>query len=168
MTLSTLDWIILALIIVSGGFGLLRGFTASMLSLISWLVAIWLPFHFADQFSAFLPLTVEDDTLRKAISALTLFIGAFVMLSLISFLIRKVIGVTGLGLIDRLLGVGLGLVRGAIIVALLGMLGAAMFPSIEKESWWNESRLMPVAMKVSDRVRARLPADLPRLFARGI
>jgi len=106
--------------------------------------------------------------LRKAIAALTLFIGAFILLSTISFLIRKIIGVTGLGLVDRLLGVCLGVVRGAVIVALIGMLGAAMFPSIEKETWWNESRLMPAAMKVSERVRSKLPADLPKLFARGL
>jgi len=161
--LNTLDIIIVAVIGLSGLFGLFRGFTSSILSLITWAVAIWLPFRFTNEFSAFLPATVESPSARLIVSAVTLFLGAFVLISIITFLLRKIIGATGLGFFDRLLGFGLGLVRGVFIVALLAML-ATSSSSLPKEVWWNESQLLPPVLRISEVIRSQLPDNLSKLF----
>lgn len=161
--MNTLDIIIVAAIGLSGLFGLFRGFTSSILSLITWVVALWLPFRFTNEFSAFLPDTVESPSARLIVSAVFLFLGAFVILSIITFLLRKIIGVTGLGFVDRLLGFGLGVVRGIFIVALAAML-ATSSSSLPKEVWWNESQLLPPVLKVAELIRSQLPENLSRLF----
>ena len=58
MILNTLDLFIIGAIALSSVFGLFRGFFSSVLSLVTWIVALWLPFRFTDEFSTFLPATV--------------------------------------------------------------------------------------------------------------
>ncbi len=163
MTLNTLDFFILGVVVISGLFGTLRGFSSSILSLMTWAVALWLPFRFTNEFSTFLPASVESPTARLIVAGGCLFLGAFIALSLIGFLLRKLIGVTGLSLVDRLFGTVLGIVRGAVIVALLAML-ATYSSSIPKERFWNESELMPSVLKLSDKIREQLPPGLSKLF----
>ena len=91
MTLNTLDLFIIGAIVVSGLFGLYRGFTTSILSLFTWLFALWLPFNFTTEFSQMLPATVESPTARAIVAATILFFGAFIALSVISWLLRKIL-----------------------------------------------------------------------------
>lgn len=160
MNLNTLDLVILIGISFSGLFGLFRGFTASVLSLLTWVVALWLPLRFTPEFSLFLPDSVESPAARSAIAAATLFFSVFIMLSIIGWMLRKLLGLTGLGFVDRLFGGVLGLIRGVIIVAVLAMFASANsdFP---KEKWWGESLLMEdYVLEVSDFIRNRLPENL--------
>jgi len=161
MTFNTLDLIILGVIGISSIFGLFRGFSSSFLSLFTWIFALWLPFRFTDEFKPFLPPSVESPEARTLVAALVLFFGAFIILSTIGFLLKKLLGATGLGPLDRLMGVGLGVVRGALIVSLVAMLASSTFSS---EPWWAESRLMPPVLLVSDFIRDRMPDDLSRMF----
>jgi membrane protein required for colicin V production len=92
-----------------------------------------------------------------------LFIGAMVFCSIISFLIRKLIGTTGAGLIDRLFGSGLGAVRGLLILAVVALL-ATSNPSIPREKWWNESKLLPVVLIVSKIMHSQLPESVADWF----
>ena len=125
--------------------------------------AIALPMFFSQEFSAFLPASIESPTARLGISAATLFVGAMVFGGVISYLIRKLIGASGLGFADRLLGTGFGIVRGVVILALVAMLATA-FPSIPQERWWQQSRLLPQILRVSKILHARLPAEIKRRF----
>jgi membrane protein required for colicin V production len=163
MTLATLDLFIVGVIGVSALISLVRGFTSEFLSLLTWLLAILLPFYYTEQFSAFLPDTIESPSARWFISAGVLFIGAMVFCSIISFLIRKLIGTTGAGLIDRLFGSGLGAVRGLLILAVVALL-ATSNPSIPREKWWNESKLLPVVLIVSKIMHSQLPESVADWF----
>lgn len=163
MTLATLDLFIVGVIGVSAVISLFRGFTSEFLSLLTWLLAILLPFYYTEQFSAFLPETIESPSARWFISAGVLFIGAMIFCSTISFLIRKLVGATGAGLIDRLFGSGLGAVRGLLILAVVALL-ATSNPSIPREGWWNESKLLPVVLIVSKIMHKQLPESIADWF----
>lgn len=152
----TLDIIILAVIGISSLISVFRGFAREALSLATWGIAIWLPFAYTEQFMPFLPATVESPSARWFIAAGVLFFGALVVGGILSWLIRKVIGATTLGFTDRLLGFGLGAVRGLLIVAVAGLL-ATSNPEIPKEKWWNESKLRPLVMRVSSMLKNQLP-----------
>ena len=163
MTLATLDLFIVGVIGVSALISLFRGFTSEFLSLLTWLLAILLPFYYTEQFSAFLPDTIESPSARWFISAGVLFIGAMIFCGAISFLIRKLIGSSGAGLIDRLFGSGLGAVRGLLILAVVALL-ATSNPSIPREKWWNESKLLPVVLIVSKIMHGQLPDSIADWF----
>jgi membrane protein required for colicin V production len=157
MSINTLDLIILAVIGISSLLSLYRGFASEFLSLATWIVALWLPFNYTEQFMTFLPDTVESPSARWFISAGILFIGALVIGGLLSWLIRKVIGGTTLGITDKLLGLLLGAARGVLILAIVALL-ATSNPSIPQEGWWNESRLLPPVLRVAEVIKNQLPA----------
>lgn len=163
MTLATLDLFIVGVIGASALLSLFRGFTSEFLSLLTWLLAILLPFYYTEQFSAFLPDTIVSSTARWFISAGVLFIGAMLICSIISFLVRKLIGSTGAGFIDRLFGSGLGALRGLLILAVVALL-ATSNPAIPRERWWNESKLLPVVLMVSKVMHGQLPENIAGWF----
>jgi len=140
-----------------------RGFITSILSLITWVVALWLPFKFTPAFTAFLPATVESPGARSIIAAAVLFFGAFLMLSLISWMLRTILGATGLGFADKFLGLVFGAIRGVLIVAFLAML-ATYSGSLQKEKWWGESKLLQPVLKISKAIRSQIPDDLSQIF----
>ena len=162
--MNTLDLVILGVILISGMFGLFRGFITSVLSLITWVVALWLPFKFTAEFTTFLPDTVESPTARAMIAAACLFFGAFLMLSLISWMLRALLGATGLGFADKLFGFGLGMVRGVVITAMVAMF-ASYGSTFQKEAWWGESQLLPHVLKISKVVRGQIPDSLANVFS---
>ncbi len=163
MTLNTLDLIILVVVGLSSLLSLYRGFFSEFFSLATWAIALWLPFNYTEQFMAFLPSTVESPSARWFISAGTLFIGAMVIGGILSFMIRKILGATGLGLADRILGVLIGVVRGVLLVAIVALL-ATSNPSIPQEKWWNESKILPPVLKVSKMIQNRLPPSFSKWF----
>lgn len=163
MTLATLDLFIVGVIGVSALISLFRGFTSEFLSLFSWLLAILLPFYYTEQFSVFLPETIESESARWFISAAILFFGAMIICGTIAFLVRKLIGASGAGLIDRLFGSGLGAVRGLLILAVVALL-ATSNPAIPRERWWNESKLLPVVLMVSKVMHSQLPEGISDWF----
>ena len=156
MSINTLDIVILAVIGISSLLSLYRGFAGEFLSLVTWIVALWLPFNYTEQFMAFLPETVESPSARWFISAGVLFLGALIIGGALSWLIRKVVGGATLGITDKLLGLGLGAVRGLLIVAIVALL-ASSNPAIPQERWWQESRLLPPVMRISKIIRSQLP-----------
>ncbi len=163
MSINTLDIIILAVIGISSMLSLYRGFASEFLSLATWIVALWLPFNYTEQFMTFLPASVESPSARWFISAGVLFLGALLVGGTLSYLIRKVIGAATLGFPDRLLGLGLGAVRGLLIVAIVALL-ATSNPAIPKEGWWNESRLLPAVLRLSNVLKSQLPPRYAEWF----
>lgn len=156
MSINTLDIVFLIVIGFSSLLSLYRGFVSEFLSLATWVVALWLPFNYTEQFMTFLPATVESASARWFISAGLLFIGSLVIGGVLSWLIRKSIGASTLGVLDRIMGLGLGAVRGVLILAIVVMLATAN-PAIPKERWWNESRLLPPVKQVAAVIKNQLP-----------
>lgn len=163
MPLATLDLFILGVIGFSAVLSLFRGFTSEFLSLLTWLLAILLPFYYTEQFSVFLPDTIVSETARFFISAGVLFFGTLMICSTIAFMVKKILGVTGAGLLDRLFGSGLGAVRGLLILAIIALIATA-FPTIPREKWWNESKLLPVVLIGSKVMHKQLPENIAEWF----
>lgn len=164
--MNTLDLIILGVIGVSSLLSLFRGFLGEFLSLVGWVFAICMPMYFTSEFAALLPAGIESPTARMGVSAVTLFVGSLVVTGIISFLFRKLIGASGLGFADRLLGSGFGFVRGIVILAVVALL-ATYSPTIPQERWWKKSSFLPHILKVSSFIHGRLPADIARRFSLG-
>ena len=138
--MTIIDVVILVVIGISFLIGLVRGFVRETLSLITWAVALWAAFTFADRFTQHFEQFLSDPTLRLIASFIVVFIITLVLLSLIGFFLSSVFESTGLTGIDRSLGGVFGILRGAIIVAVLIIL--AGFTGFPNEPWWQESVLI--------------------------
>ena len=135
--MAVIDVVILVLIGISFLIGLVRGFVRESLSLITWGVALWAAFSFADRFTQHFEKFLPDPTLRLIASFIVVLVVTLLLLSLVGFLLSSLFESTGLTGIDRSLGGVFGLLRGAVIVAVLILL--AGFTGFPNEPWWQQS-----------------------------
>lgn len=153
--ITTVDWLIIAVVVVSTLLSLKRGFVKEILSLVSWVVAFVVAVKFADQMQALLVEQVQSDQIRYIVAFVSLFIASLVVGALVSFLLGSLIQVTGLSSTDRVLGMVFGFARGSmVVVAFVSLL--SLSPAIEKTDMWKSSQLIPQLVLLKDWTREML------------
>lgn len=166
--MSLVDIIILVVVLVSTIVSLVRGFSREFMSLATWVVAIVVTLFLSRQFATLLPTdTIESVQARLAISAVTLFIGCLLIGALINYLYDKINSDREIGWINRIAGVLFGLARGIVIVSSV-VLGAHLFPGMQDEKWWRDSRLLPGFDRVAGSIHRALPQELAGHFDFGV
>ena len=158
--MAVLDWVFLAVLLLSLMLGAWRGLIFELLSLASWAIAFVLAQWFAPDVAQKLPMAGAGEPVRYAAGfALTFIIAVFVG-GLIAVLIKKLIAAAGLAPMDRMLGAAFGLIRG-LVVLLAATVVMAMTP-LKSSAWWTESAgagVLTVALK-------GLKPVLPQEFAK--
>ncbi len=135
------DWTILAIIGISSLLSLRRGFAREAISLASWVLAFIVARLFATSLSVVLERYIDTPSLRLLSAFAILFIITLIVGALVGMLVSALVSATGLSATDRVLGMGFGAVRGAlVVVVLVALLG--MTPAVQ-DSWWQESTLIP-------------------------
>lgn len=140
--MSAVDWLLLAIVGLSALFGLMRGFVSVLASLVAWVLAAWVAFRFGAQFGVLLAGADEPGTGQVLAGYALGFLGVLVVVGLAGWLVRKLVHSIGLSGLDRLLGLGLGVLRGAFVAcALVLLLGLTAMP---REPGWQASAVVPV------------------------
>ena len=144
------DYVLLSIFGVSAIIGVFRGFVKEAISLIGWIAAIWGAWQYGANVSAWLPDFVDDATVKIWVSRLLVLIGVLLMSGLISRLVSFLIDKTGLSGTDRMVGMVFGLARGMVLAGLaVNLLEVAGF---DEAPWWPESKLIPYAAPVAQRL----------------
>ncbi len=156
-----IDYALIAVLIISAIVGAYRGFFREALSLGIWVIALWCAWQFDFVAAARLEPWIEDPVLRLwaarlAILVAILFSGAIVSIAITALLDRS--GLTGT---DRSLGVLFGLGRGGIIAGLVVI--ALQFGGFNEAPWWEESKLLPYASPIADKLRAAAAEGIDKL-----
>lgn len=143
--------------------GALRGFMREVMAAIAWVTAGLCSWLLADKVAARLPETLTDPLLRRLAAFFLLMIGVWLAMTIIAFLLRKLLFPGSLTASDRLLGAVVGTARGLVVVLVIVLLaGLTPFP---KEPWWRESRLAGYLEQAATRTLALLPPDVARQFS---
>lgn len=154
-SISTLDWLIIAVVLVSSLLSLRRGFVKEVLSLVTWVVAFVVAVKFSDNMQSLLIDQVKSDQVRYIAAFVSLFVATLVVCALVSYLIGSLVQVTGLSSTDRVLGMVFGFARGSlIVVAFVSLL--SLSPAIEKTGLWKSSQLIPQLVLLKDWTREML------------
>ena len=117
--MSTVDIAVVAIILVSLLVGLCRGVIREVLSLLSWIVALWAAYRYAQPGGVYFESYIDQPPLRIVAAFAAIFVMALIAASFLGYLVRRVLSSSGISGIDRSLGMLFGIVRGAIIVAVL-------------------------------------------------
>jgi membrane protein required for colicin V production len=150
--MTTVDYILIAIVFVSMLFGAIRGFLRESVALLGWLVGLWLAWRYAPLVQPYLGGTLTDTDLQvwvaRILLLLTAVLAAWIIGSLLGYLVQR----SGLTLgLDRILGSVFGMVRGAVIVGFAVMLAQAA--KMQDEPWWKASRLIPVGVEMATVLR---------------
>jgi membrane protein required for colicin V production len=143
------DHLFAIILLLSGVLGYFRGFIRESISLVTWLLGLWLAWHFAYLVNPWLGGAlaepgVREWTGRAIVFFIVLLVGSGIG-ALVTHLARRA---AGLAMMDRLLGVLFGLMRGAIVIGLLVIAGRAV--NLDLEPWWEKSKSMPAADAVAN------------------
>lgn len=154
-----IDYIIIAVVLISAIVGIVRGFFREAISVATWLVAIAVVYVYAGSAAELLSSKVESPVVRLLVAGAALFIAVLLLGALISYVVSLLVQSTGLSGTDRVLGMVFGGIRGVILLALLLVLAVGLLP-VEQESWWSESRLIPYVERAVVLLRDILPPEL--------
>ncbi len=114
--LAPLDWICVAVLLVSLLAGAWRGLVVEVVSLLSWVAAFILAQWFAPDAATLLPMGNASEPARYAAGFVLVFIATLFAGALIGFVVSKLLSAVGLGAINRLLGALFGVLRGVVLI----------------------------------------------------
>ncbi len=141
--MTQVDNLILAVIAISSAFGVRRGFIKEIMSLLSWIAALLVSRVYSVSFASIIENLIDNPSVRYVIAFSVLFVIIIMLGTLLNHLMSKLLVVTGLKTIDRLLGAVFGVARGTVIV-LVFLFVLNVF--VSESEWWQQSTLIPYGM----------------------
>jgi membrane protein required for colicin V production len=135
--MAPLDWVFIAIMAASLVLGAWRGLVYEVLSVVSWIAAFLLAQLFAPDVATMLPMGQAPQVARYAAAFVLVFIAVVFAGGLLAWGIRKVVEAVGLRPVDRVLGAGFGVLRGALLLMAVAIV-VNMSP-LKRAEWWQES-----------------------------
>ena len=158
LPVNPVDLAVAVVIILSGLFAMARGFVREVLSLAGWvgaaLVTLW-GFGYARPYAR---TFISHPLLADVVAGVGLFIVSLIVFSMIGGGIASLVRGTGLNALDRTLGFVFGLVRGALLVAVM-WLGVAWAFKDDQPTWLKEARTRPAVERLSQFLRNLAPPE---------
>ena len=143
------DHLFAIILLASGVLGVIRGFIREAVSLLSWLIALWVAWHYAGLLDPWLGGALAEPGVRewagRAIVFLVVLLVGSLAGSVAAYFAHRA---AGLAALDRVIGATFGLLRGVVIIGLIVIGGRAV--RLDGEPWWRNTRSMPVAEAVAN------------------
>lgn len=148
MDFTWIDWLITGIIVISALISLKRGFFKEVLSLCTWVAAVFVAWSFGGALAVHFTDYFDTPSVRVMVACGLLFIATLLVGALVNRIIAELVQATGLSGTDRLLGMAFGGLRGCILVILLvGLIG---FAPIQQDNAWVNSVLLPHFLLLAD------------------
>lgn len=158
--MSPLDIGIVAVLALSVGFGIWRGFVREILSLVGWVLAFLAANAVAARIGEALPSSLASPEVRVLIAFIVVFVITLSAITLAAMLISRLFKAAGLGGVDRTLGGLFGLARGVVI--LLAITVAAGLTSLPRDPMWKRSVGAGMLTRAVLQLKGWLPPRLER------
>ena len=158
MQLAALDWIILAILLLSMALGAWRGLVYEVLSVLGWAAAFIVAQLYAATVGQMLPMQGATDALRYAAGFVLTFIASAFAAGLLAWLAKKLIETVGLRPVDRTLGAFFGLLRGVLI--LLAAATTVLMTPLKEGEWWKQSTGAGILSATLKAVKPILPHEV--------
>jgi len=154
LPMNLTDYLVIVAIVLSAVIGAMRGFLREIVALVTWLVALFIAWHYYYVLGPHLGGLLSGGNVwpwaaRAIIVVLVLLIGAGLGAALGHFVRLSLFSGT-----DRLLGFAFGGVRGFVLLGIFVILGQLL--RLENEHWWHNSLLLPYGESVANGLRTLL------------
>src|SRR5689334_9833885 len=155
------DYIILAIIVISAIMGLIRGLLRESIAVITWFLAIVLAWSFASSLEPHLGGVLVGSPLRIWAARVIIFVGVLLLGGAVSVILGHYVRVSMFAGMDKFLGLVFGIVRGVVIVGAFTIAVQAL--RMDEDASWKRSRLLPYAASVADALRGIVGENLERI-----
>jgi membrane protein required for colicin V production len=145
------DYFVIAAILISAVVGSMRGFLREAIALVTWIVALFVAWHFSDSIAPHLGgllagSPVSTWAARVIIVVLVLLLGAGIGVAVAHFVRLSIFN----GM-DRFLGFLFGAFRGFVLLGVFVILGQLL--RLDGEHWWRKSVLIPYGESIANGLR---------------
>jgi membrane protein required for colicin V production len=145
------DYLVIAAIVISAVVGSVRGFLREAIALVTWIIALFVGWHFADSIAPHLGgllagSPVATWSARVILVALVLLLGAGIGVTVTHFVRLSIF--SGM---DRFLGFVFGIFRGLVVLGVFVILAQVL--RLDGERWWRQSKLMPYGESIANGLR---------------
>jgi len=152
------DILIAIALFVSIGVGIWRGLVKEAISIAALLFAIWAALYFGPSVGDVSQSWLNSDEAQMWFGRILVFAVILSLGGLLSWGISKLVRLSVLSGMDRLLGGAFGIVRGIILIAIVIIGG--QFAGFDNDDWWEESKLIPHLQVVADWIKVMAPVGL--------
>lgn len=149
--MNTLDYLLIAIVLLSAVVGAFRGFLREAISVASWVIALFCAWQFSDVIEPHLGGLLADPHLRTWAARGIIFLAVLLIGAVVGVVLGHFVRVSLFSGLDRFLGWCFGMARGALLIGLLVMAGQLVH--LQGEDWWRTSKLLPYAQHVAGAVR---------------
>ncbi|MFP6593488.1 MAG: CvpA family protein [Dehalococcoidia bacterium] len=152
--MNIFDWVLVAVFVVGALFGLKWGLVQSVLNFVAVYVAMLVGAQFADGLVARVTDDIQNESVATAIGYVVIFLGVFIIAQIVGKIIRAMLTIIFLGWVDKLGGVVVGLLLGAILVTgVVTAMARVAYPQDEE-----------ILVEIEDLVTGDIEAAKERLY----
>ena len=95
---------------------MVRGFITELISFICWAVAIYVSANYFHIPTNFIDDYIGNLQISKILAFVLIFFSTFIISAILGFLLSKMIGLLGLGVLNRMFGLVFGLLKGSVFI----------------------------------------------------
>jgi membrane protein required for colicin V production len=155
---TLVDIAFFAILVISALLGIWRGLIREVFALIAWVAASWLAYHYATWLAQeWLGGVPGGEMTQLALGFVILFIVTMIICALIGRFLAKLMQQAGLSPMDRFLGFAFGLLRGLLVVVVIGSL--LTLTSVTQTTEWRKAWSLPAIELLTGMARAWLPDE---------
>lgn len=138
--MNWVDFAIIGVVLLSALVGVARGLIREVLSLGIWIAAVGVAWFFHRDVADLLTAQLSAPSLRIAVAFIALVLMVLFFGAILGAVLTTLIDRSGLGGLDRALGLAFGAARGAVVVAMVVFL-VALTP-LPSDPMWQGSRMI--------------------------
>lgn len=158
--MTSFDYAVIAVIVLSALMGWWRGFMYELFSLIGWLAAYIVARTFSAQALPYVPEAVGVENIRSAVAFAALFIVTLIAGALIAWFLARLAKFAGLAGMDGKFGAIFGTLRGGLVVIALVWLGG--LTDLPQQPFWREALTSKPLQQAALYAKDYLPQDVAR------
>jgi len=139
--MTLVDYLIVALVVISAAVGVARGFLREIIALITWIVALLVAWHFAGRIEPYLGGLLSAPSVRPWAARALLLVAVLLVGAGVGALVTYFVRLSLFEATDRFLGFLFGMMRGFVVLGVLVLVCQTL--RLDEEPWWRSSQLLP-------------------------
>jgi membrane protein required for colicin V production len=159
MPITILDFVLLAVMLVSGLLAMVRGFMREILSIAAWGTAALVTLYSYQKLLPTAKTYFDSETVASIVVIVGVFIGTLIVVSILTVRISDMILDSRIGALDRTLGFLFGLARGLLIVVVAYQFFIWLVPDKQRPDWVTAAKSRTMLQGSGDWLMTLLPDD---------
>lgn len=160
LPVSVADVIFVAVIVVSGGLALYRGFVTEALAVVGWAGAAIATVSLFNPLRPFARGFIPSQIGADVATGIVIFLVTLLIISLLARIVASTVRGSQIGIIDRFLGLVFGVLRGYVVLIIVFLLFEQVYPRDDQPKWISDARAVPL-LDFGGAILLRLVPALP-------